>query len=505
MVYRMQAEENHIINRVVYTVKGIPVDKAFSVKEDAAEYIKRSFSSKLGVLLDKYFPGDEYVYIDKLKLDVFLQPGSTAIAGLERQLFDALESVLQKEAAVSKAAVSEKGNTSPAGNVNEPHYSPVAAFEFFLQNGYLPWWHKVTTPFLFEQTLLSYLAKAAWPVIRRIAKAIVGTEPQLLQRFVQEFSDSFKYQLAGAWLQQDAAAVEAMLEKLGMPVSGRLSTATKKASKQDFVNKKSAASQSLPHDKIPFVFWKTFWKMIQEAEHVPGFQQFGLELETVKQSLTRISKNETYRNTGVMQDEKQPGDSIGISAEKNIDNSKNEADSIETEPARNTGRKDEDGNMVYVNNAGLVIFHPFIDTLFNDLLIAKDGVIIWPGKAIAVLNYLCGYEALQPEYEWPLMKILCGLSISAVVENLPQLSATDKLECMAMMQQAIDYWVALKQTSVEALQQTYVQRFGKLSNKNGAWLLQVEQKTVDVLMNNLPWGISMCKLPWMQQILTTEW
>jgi hypothetical protein len=36
-------------------------------------------------------------------------------------------------------------------------------------------------------------------------------------------------------------------------------------------------------------------------------------------------------------------------------------------------------------------------------------------------------------------------------------------------------------------------------------MLQVEQKAVDVLLNTLPWGIGVIKLPWMKEILHTEW
>jgi hypothetical protein len=41
--------------------------------------------------------------------------------------------------------------------------------------------------------------------------------------------------------------------------------------------------------------------------------------------------------------------------------------------------------------------------------------------------------------------------------------------------------------------------------RDGDWLLQVEAKTVDILLNQLPWGISMIKLPWMQRMLWIEW
>jgi len=44
-----------------------------------------------------------------------------------------------------------------------------------------------------------------------------------------------------------------------------------------------------------------------------------------------------------------------------------------------------------------------------------------------------------------------------------------------------------------------------LTEVDNGWLLQVEQKPVDVLVNHLPWGIGTIRLPWMQEILYTEW
>ena len=50
-----------------------------------------------------------------------------------------------------------------------------------------------------------------------------------------------------------------------------------------------------------------------------------------------------------------------------------------------------------------------------------------------------------------------------------------------------------------------MQREGKLTRKPFDWLLQVEQKTLDILLGRLPWGLSMIKLPWMPEMLRVEW
>ena len=35
--------------------------------------------------------------------------------------------------------------------------------------------------------------------------------------------------------------------------------------------------------------------------------------------------------------------------------------------------------------------------------------------------------------------------------------------------------------------------------------LSAEARTVDVLLDQLPWGVSLLKLPWMDRLLRVEW
>jgi hypothetical protein len=44
-----------------------------------------------------------------------------------------------------------------------------------------------------------------------------------------------------------------------------------------------------------------------------------------------------------------------------------------------------------------------------------------------------------------------------------------------------------------------------LMREDGDWVLQVEANTADILLDQLPWGISMIKLPWMGMMLWVEW
>ncbi|MFN0276475.1 MAG: contractile injection system tape measure protein, partial [Chitinophagales bacterium] len=86
-----------------------------------------------------------------------------------------------------------------------------------------------------------------------------------------------------------------------------------------------------------------------------------------------------------------------------------------------------------------------------------------------------------------------------------QLSDFEKQEVDDVLHSIIKHWTVLKNTSLDSLRNTFLQREGKLTFLDDEWLLQVEQKTVDILMNKMPWGVSYIKLPWMKHVLRTEW
>ena len=74
------------------------------------------------------------------------------------------------------------------------------------------------------------------------------------------------------------------------------------------------------------------------------------------------------------------------------------------------------------------------------------------------------------------------------------------------MRTDILYWTVLMSTSPDGLREGFLQREGKLTlSDHGNWKLRVEQKSIDILLGYLPWGISMVKLPWMENLLVVEW
>ena len=85
------------------------------------------------------------------------------------------------------------------------------------------------------------------------------------------------------------------------------------------------------------------------------------------------------------------------------------------------------------------------------------------------------------------------------------LNAEDREECQALLAAMVTHWPALRSTSVEGLQVSFLQRPGLLRPTDAGWQLQLESESFDLLLAQLPWSISIVKLPWMTKPIFTDW
>ncbi|MGR9045185.1 MAG: contractile injection system tape measure protein [Gammaproteobacteria bacterium] len=164
------------------------------------------------------------------------------------------------------------------------------------------------------------------------------------------------------------------------------------------------------------------------------------------------------------------------------------------------------GEGIFIANAGLILLHPFLPQLFQTLAVADHERLLKPERALMLLHYLTTGQTAAPEYELVLPKLLCNIPLATPVESLKELHADERQEADALLDAVVRHWAALGEASRDSLRGTFLLRPGKVSmRKDGDWLLQVESRSFDILLNRLPWGISMLKLPWMQQLLWVEW
>lgn len=167
---------------------------------------------------------------------------------------------------------------------------------------------------------------------------------------------------------------------------------------------------------------------------------------------------------------------------------------------------DEEG--IFIVNAGTVLLHPFLKSLFNRLELITGDVFIddhAQETSLYLIHYLSTGQIEAKEFELTLAKVLCGYPLEKPVEPAGTLSLEFLREADILLEAAIGLWEILKNTSVAGLREGFLLRPGKLFSRNGNLYLQVEKSSIDVLLDSLPWTLNMIMLPWMKDILRVEW
>lgn len=170
----------------------------------------------------------------------------------------------------------------------------------------------------------------------------------------------------------------------------------------------------------------------------------------------------------------------------------------------------EDQFAFSVNYAGLVLLYPFITPFFEATGVKEtnsktiiDSQIV---RAAVLLHFLATGKEEIYEYELGLIKILLGLEPETpLLVSSGLLQNGDQEEAETVLQSTINYWTVLKNTSINGLRSSFLQRSGLVRRTENGWQLQVEPQSFDMLIQYLPWTISIIKLSWMKQPIYTEW
>lgn len=163
-----------------------------------------------------------------------------------------------------------------------------------------------------------------------------------------------------------------------------------------------------------------------------------------------------------------------------------------------------------VQDAGLVLLHPFLPQLFTATGILRDDQRQPDperlGRAAALLHWLATGRDEVFEFELGIVKPLLGLDPEAplaVANGL--LDAADREQGELLLAAVIGHWRALGHSSVHGLRLSFLQRPGLLRRVERGWELRVEPQAYDMLLAKLPWGIGVVKLPWMTKAIFTDW
>jgi hypothetical protein len=169
-----------------------------------------------------------------------------------------------------------------------------------------------------------------------------------------------------------------------------------------------------------------------------------------------------------------------------------------------------DGKPFYVGNAGAILLWPFLSRYFQMLALLEKNSFRGEeeqSRAIHLVQYLATGKLEAPEHELLLNKLLCGARPEQPLHPVTAVTAVEEDISRQLLNSVIQAWEKIRNTSVDGLRQSFLVREGQLLRRDSddSWLLTVSARSYDMLLDSLPWRLSLVRQPWMQTALHVKW
>lgn len=466
---------NHVVNKLQFEVTCIDEDQAFGLRQNFGITYQEQIVDVVDAICSKYVANDEWLRIDQLVIDL----GNFTPSGLDINFNEVFKAGFEK-------AIHEKlSKISPLQKQLSKQISEAELLIYFLEKGTLPWWAdeasidfneislealkrrpEMITAFFVEK----HFHKAVW---QRAAYQLNNEVKNIIIESIEELSEARK--LFETWL-------SLIISKMN---EASIQLKYQETSINTTVIKNGNTIFSDPKNQTKLLEILISDVLLNNPADASVIEQF------IKENKTQIFAN-LQSNEHLIFTSDQASDLINQFSNANADFPQEEI----------TGN-------YFIQHAGVILLAPFLKTFFTnlDLIINntewKDKAAQY--KAIYILRFLSTGLHHAFEYNLTIEKILCGVSIDEPIPGDIELKTEDMAEAEALLSSVIEHWKAIKNTSVNGLRETFLKRDGLLTKQENGWLLQVERKTLDVLIDSIPWGYSTISLPWNNYIISVEW
>jgi Contractile injection system tape measure protein len=484
----------HLIQKHTLDIRCTSTDFGKEVQALVGDVMERELYPKLELLFDKYSVDNHTWKIKNLKLELPVISKKNWKTALVQHILTEIEVYLK-----SNFPSLKDNQTLRINSENELISIKIQSrnlFFYFLKNGRF----SENGSFKNLATVLFDL-EINEPFVQELVLVFLEN-PNELVRFIAVFPEDFKSKIENQTV---------------------FSEETKQFLKTILSSKKAVFSENEFQNWIEFIAWQFYFfkeKKASIATIKVVIEQFSLQHWDLKENDFLIFKaflnpenKSTRKETSVVENEiltfwKMVLDEILLEKKsKNIlEKNKKKSEVLKLKNELDTEKPNsKTENTIYIENAGLVLFHPFLKSLFEQLQLTEKDV--WTSKsnqhkAILLTQFLITGNPKIGENELVLNKIICGMPIENVVNTKLKLTNNEIEKCESLLLAVIEHWEILGDTSITGLRETFLQRKGKITfGKDQKLELWVEQTAIDVLMDRLPWGIAMVQTPWMENFL----
>lgn len=175
------------------------------------------------------------------------------------------------------------------------------------------------------------------------------------------------------------------------------------------------------------------------------------------------------------------------------------------------GEPISDPKIFFIDNAGLCLLSAWFLRLLSmldylnearkDIKDTKSRI-----HAIFLLQYLtCQEEKEYRETELVFNRLLVGLPMHIPLPKRLELTAEEKQIADSLLSAVKAHWPKMNGTSMKGFLQSFVTRTGRLEEQDEKWVLTVDDKTHDILLDSVPWGFRQIRLPWLKKYIQVKW
>ncbi|OCR29004.1 hypothetical protein AC094_34330 [Bacteroides fragilis] len=164
-----------------------------------------------------------------------------------------------------------------------------------------------------------------------------------------------------------------------------------------------------------------------------------------------------------------------------------------------------------ISNAGLCLFSPWFPRLFALLgYLDKENRNFKDTasriRAVFLLQYLA--DPAEKDYREPELafnRLLVALPAQVPLPKRVELTDGEREIVDNMLAAIKANWSKMDGTSVNGFRQSFILRDGRLEQQEEKWLLTVESRVYDILLETVPWAFRQIRFPWLKKYIQVSW
>ena len=127
-------------------------------------------------------------------------------------------------------------------------------------------------------------------------------------------------------------------------------------------------------------------------------------------------------------------------------------------------------------------------------------------RAVFLLQYLVDHEEREfRESELIFNRLLVALPAHIPLPRQFDLTSEEKRTSESMLEGVKANWSKMSGTSINGFRQSFIMREGCLEQQDEKWLLTIESRVYDVLLDAVTWSFRHIRFPWLKKYIQVSW